>query len=255
MVVYGHLLTGGSNVIDMQIPVSIVRYNRIKNSFIFHYRISGNDGKDRVAMSEKKRKTQEERSRETIHKLVEATLDSLQEYGYHGVSLAKIIEKAGVTKGAWSHHFKSKAELIAHAADQMLQGAIESGKEAHPTLKDLPEDERLPFVLDYFWENFEQGKRRDVWVEVYIASRTDAALRKYLEPVIQKFHDSLNRVWREYFVLIDEQDSSVETVMNLFVFMTRGMAIQSLVKDDPDYYRTFRNQWLKMITPLVKVKV
>lgn len=206
-------------------------------------------------MSDKKRKTQEERSRETINRLIEATLDSLQEYGYHGVSLAKIIEKAGVTKGAWSHHYNCKTELIAHAADHMLEGAIENGRNVLPTLKDIPEEERLAQVLDYFWENFEQGKRRDVWVEVYIASRTDISLRKYLEPVIQRFHDSLNKVWREYFVLINSEDGSVETVMNLFMYMTRGMAIQSLIKDDPEYYRTFRDQWLKMITPLVKVKV
>ncbi len=206
-------------------------------------------------MTDKKRKTQEERSRETINRLIEATLDSLQEYGYHGISLSKILEKAGVTKGAWSHHYKCKTELIAQAADIMLKGAIENGRNALLTLEGVPENERLLYVLDYFWENFEQGKRRDVWVEVYIASRTDAELRKYLKPVIQKFHESLNEVWKEYFTMIDENDGFIETVMNLTLFVTRGMAIQSIIKDDPEYYRAFRTQWVKMITPLVKVKI
>jgi len=206
-------------------------------------------------MSDKKRKTHEERSRETISRLIEATLDSLQEYGYHGMSLSKILEKAGVTKGAWSHHYKCKKELIAEAADIMLQDAINNGKDALLTLEAVPEKDRLFHVLDYFWENFEQGKRRDVWVEVYIASRTDAELREYLRPVIQRFHDTLNEVWKEYFILIDEKDGTIETVMNLTLFVTRGMAIQSIIKDDPEYYRAFRTQWVKIITPLVKAKI
>jgi len=206
-------------------------------------------------MNDRIRKTHEERSRETVNKLIEATLDSLQDYGYHGISIARIIESAGVTKGAWSHHFKSKKELIARAADVMLEGAIENGRRALLTLKEVKEEERLEYVLDYFWENFEQGKRRNVWVEVYMASRTDVELREQLAPVIQKFHDSLNKVWDEYFVPLNETDSSSEMVMNLTLFVTRGMAIQSIVKDDSEYYRAFRNQWVKMIRPLVKVKI
>ncbi len=190
-----------------------------------------------------------------IDRLVNATLDALQEYGYHGSSISRIIEKAGVSKGAWSHHFSSKNELIAKAADEMLKEAIENGKKALLTLADVDEEKRLFVVLDYFWENFEQGRRRDVWIEVYMASRTDHVLRGLLSPVIQKFHDTLNQVWHEYFAMIDDSDTSAETVMNLTLYITRGMAIQSIFKDDKAYYKTFRDQWVKMIKPIMKVKL
>lgn len=188
-----------------------------------------------------------------IDRLVGATLDALQEYGYHGSSISRIIEKAGVSKGAWSHHFSSKNELIAKAAGEMLKEAVENGKKALLALSDVDEDKRLFVVLDYFWENFEQGRRRDVWIEVYMASRTDHVLRELLSPVIQKFHETLNQVWREYFVVIDDSGASPETVMNLTLYATRGMAIQSIFKNDKAYFKVFRDQWVKMIKPVVRV--
>ncbi len=206
-------------------------------------------------MATVKRKSHKERTREMINRLVEATADSLHEYGYHGSSVAKIIAKAGVSKGAWSHHFSSKKELIVKTAEVMLAESIERGKNALQLLNYVDEEERLPAIIDYFWENLKQGKRRDVWMEVYVVARTDTDLHELLSPVVQNFHDTLNAFWREYFVVIDDSGASVETVMNLMLFITRGMAVQSILIKDDEYYIVFRDQWVRMLKPIVKIKL
>ena len=58
-------------------------------------------------------RSQQERSRQTRDLLVEATLDSLQEFGFHGASLSRILDRAGISKGTWAHHFATRNELIA----------------------------------------------------------------------------------------------------------------------------------------------
>lgn len=44
-------------------------------------------------------------------RLMDAAQELILDYGYSGTSLDRVIEKAGVTKGAFFYHFKSKAEL------------------------------------------------------------------------------------------------------------------------------------------------
>ena len=198
-------------------------------------------------------RTQAEKSRQMRSRLFEATLDCLQKYGYHGTSLARILETANVSKGAWNHHFKSKKELIALAAESMLKQALEAGKKDIHNVAFLEEKDRIASVLSYYWKNYHQGKRRDVWIEVYTAVRTDAELREYLSPIIHRFHASLNNFWREHFVLTDrDSNTSIEVVMNLMLYLTRGMAIHSIVLDDPDYYRALRRQWTEMVKPLAR---
>ncbi len=68
--------------------------------------------------------TQQERSRQTRKKLVDATLSCLQDHGYAGASLSRILERAGVSRGAWSHHYENKRAMVADSAETLLATAL-----------------------------------------------------------------------------------------------------------------------------------
>lgn len=50
-------------------------------------------------------------------KLLAAALDAIREQGYAGTSVEDLCSRAGVTKGAFFHHFKSKEALAVAAAN------------------------------------------------------------------------------------------------------------------------------------------
>lgn len=85
----------------------------------------------------------------TRTRLMDAAQDLILEYGYSGTSLDRVIEKAGVTKGTFFYHFKSKAEL-AHALVQrfadddgaLLEESMERAEAAH----DDPLEQVLHFL-------------------------------------------------------------------------------------------------------------
>lgn len=54
-------------------------------------------------------------------KLIETAIDLVRMSSYTDVGVNEICEKAGVTKGAFYHHFKSKAALYAEAAQYKKQ--------------------------------------------------------------------------------------------------------------------------------------
>lgn len=74
-------------------------------------------------------------------KLIETAIDLVRMSSYTDVGVNEICEKAGVTKGAFYHHFKSKASLYAEAAsykkqneEKVLQSLL---ADRHESLKKL----------------------------------------------------------------------------------------------------------------------
>jgi AcrR family transcriptional regulator len=201
-------------------------------------------------MTTKVRKTQEERSRETKTRLFEATLDSLQELGYHGASLSQILDRAGVSRGAWRHHFENKKDLVAAAAEYILEKAIQTSKQLAPDIQ--KSEDLLENLFDFIWTHFYTGRHRDVWLEFNIACRTDHELRERLTPVLNTFHKMLDAAWRTYFTTTNISSIKIETIMNLSINAMRGMAVQSISHNDPDYYKNLRQEWIKIISPLIQ---
>ena len=68
-----------------------------------------------VETEPRRRRTQEERRTATRGALLDATIDCLIEYGYGGVTTTRVVERAGVSRGAQVHHFPTKAVLVAEA--------------------------------------------------------------------------------------------------------------------------------------------
>ena len=101
-------------------------------------------------------RTQEERSRDMRALLIEATLDCLQAQGFHGASLSVILGRAGVSRGAWAHHFSSKQDLIAAAAEVMMADAAAAARAVTATL-DGHED-RFAALVEQVWQRFYQGR-------------------------------------------------------------------------------------------------
>src|SRR4051812_3173122 len=69
----------------------------------------------------RRRRTQEERSSATIAKLLDATIESLVAVGYEHTTSRSVAERAGVSRGAQSHHFPRRVDLIVSAVERMMQ--------------------------------------------------------------------------------------------------------------------------------------
>ncbi len=198
------------------------------------------------------RKSQQERSTEMRTRLMEATLDCLESWGYHGASLSRILESAGVSRGAWHHHYASKHDLVASAAEYALNRVVETTQRL--ALKDPPLELDLNRLFDFIWDNFYTGRHKAVWLEFNIACRTDAALRQRLKPILDHFHTAIETAWNSHFAASDLTNIPIETFLELSINTLRGMAVQSIIQDDQAYYRNLRSQWVRIIAPLVIAK-
>jgi AcrR family transcriptional regulator len=113
-------------------------------------------------------------------RLLDATVECLVEYGYAGTSTHRVVELAGVTRGAQVHHFRSKEDLvmaaIEHLAEQRTQAAVREIAQVKATA------DPVSAVLEYLWESH-QGPIFAATVELWIAARTDPVLARQVERV------------------------------------------------------------------------
>ena len=197
-----------------------------------------------------KKTIQQEKSRAMRQRLITATLDCLQKYGYHGASLSKILDTAGVSRGAWRHHYETKNDLVAAASEFLLSTAVKRAHDVAPQLSKTSLD--IEEILEYIWEEFYQGDYRDVWIEFNIACRTNKQLYERLTPVIRSFFEEMDSIWEQYLGYMSRPGISVGNIMNLSLYLMRGMAVQSISLDNPEHYKEMRSQWAKMIYLLIE---
>jgi len=79
-------------------------------------------------------------------KLLDAALGTIREKGYAATSVDDLCDKAGVTKGAFFHHFKSKDALAVAAADHWSQTTGELFASAPYHTPEDPLDRVLAYI-------------------------------------------------------------------------------------------------------------
>ncbi|MGV9664451.1 TetR/AcrR family transcriptional regulator [Nocardia niigatensis] len=127
------------------------------------------------------RRTQAERSAATIAKLVDATIEAIAEVGYHNASLGEISSRAGISKAGIFRHFDSRIDLVVAAADEVRRrhmAAVENLR--------IPENTSHPVdlaALMHILRTEIRDTTNTVWLELFVAARTEPELRARFEPV------------------------------------------------------------------------
>src|SRR5262245_12772993 len=92
------------------------------------------------------RRTQAERTAETRGKLLDATIASLVEEGYEATTGRVVTERAGVSRGAQTHHFPLRMDLIVAAVEEIAQRQLDNWARESQALP--PGGPRLRGALD-----------------------------------------------------------------------------------------------------------
>jgi AcrR family transcriptional regulator len=125
------------------------------------------------------RRSQGERRAATQAALLDATIECLVEFGYRNTTTTRVVERAGVSRGAQVHHFQTKAELVAAAVSRL---ATLRGEQLKAEARRLPPGrDRLEAALDLLYETY-RGPLYDATIELWVVARTDPELRSSLAP-------------------------------------------------------------------------
>lgn len=190
------------------------------------------------------RRTQKDRSAETSARLTAATIDLLHDVGLTRISTPAIAQKAGVSRGALTHHFAGREAIISESIARMLHLVTE---DLHRFAADFSDRQgSSDEIVDYLWRIM-SDRLFYVTMEYLPEARHNAQFKARLIPVVREFHDGLDAVWTALAERTGADPHRVGVVMNATMCLIRGMIAQTVLRDDPPYYAELLSFWKAQI--------
>jgi AcrR family transcriptional regulator len=195
------------------------------------------------------RAPQQERSRATQQRLLEATVDCLVDYGWSGASTTVIAERAGVSRGAQLHHYPTRAALVLAAVEHLAERrAAEIRTEATALADDT--DRRLDQVIDMLAAAF-TGPLFVAALEVWVAARTDEELRTALVPLEARVGRELHRLAVD-LLDADESQPGVREAVQATLDLLRGLGVANLLSDDSHRREQLLAGWKRQLATVIR---
>lgn len=213
------------------------------------------------------RRTQADRSRLTRTRILDAALDLLAEQGYGRTTTQAVAERAGVSRGAQLHHFRTRNDLVIAALLQLarrrrseIRAEIHAELAAQPPLPPAAAVERAVRALSRAFS----GPHFAAALELWVAARTDPALRAALQPVEREIARELDAVARELLAPVsaagqtrppgstgagaDPPAHLVEITVDLLL----GLAVSTTLSGDQTRQRRLIRSWSQTLTYLLE---
>jgi len=171
---------------------------------------------------------QAEKSHLTRMQILEATMQCLVDLGYAQTTTEKIALQAGVSRGAMTHHFKSRAEVLAAAAayiterraveyDAAIRG-ISLPVDALPTLESMRE---TMVVLQKYYAS----PSFIALQELLRGARTDKELMQIMAPLEEALDQRISESIAKRFPVWTEFPETSELLRDLILSSMQGIAI------------------------------
>lgn len=161
-------------------------------------------------------RTQADRSAATRGALIEAALSLLVERGWAGITSVAVCERAGLTRGAFVHHFRGLPDLFAAALDARY--------DALATLARLdPPAASIAELVDGMWSSIVASEFKVV-IEAWLAAANDPDLREAIGPVVERFAKLVQPEVRSDLLRDDESQAFFLVVRETLIGLALGRA-------------------------------
>ena len=186
------------------------------------------------------RRSQKERTDLTRSALLTAAITLIHDQGLAHTSTIDIARAAGVSRGALTHHFETREELIASAIEHMLLTTIE--KLTAFTNAFVAGEGKSDDIVDHLW-GVMNDRLFPVTLEFLPEARHNDAFRERLLPVVSAWHQALDRIWTGLADRYDVEPEFVRILMNGTLCMFRGMIAQTVLRKDQPYFAQLLDFW------------
>lgn len=189
------------------------------------------------------RQRQADRSRETKRKLMAATVDCLVERGWAGTTTTLVAERAGVSRGAQLHHFRTRGELVAAAVEHV---GVQSAQELRERAAAIDEGaDRTTAVVELITDFF-ASPLFTAALELWVAARTEPELKRRVVPLEARLGRECHRVAVE-LLGVDEHRPGVREAVQATLDLARGLALANQLTDDSRRRARIVRRWAAML--------
>jgi len=173
-------------------------------------------------------------------KLIDGAITLLAQKRYAGFRIAEVADVAGVSRGAQSHHFPFKDDLVIEAleaiyrrsTDSSLARIAECKAERGELLKGLVKDSTEFFLGEDFYVSLD-----------LMMVGADSELGLKVKALARTYRLAVEQAWLDAFVKAGCDPDSAEDIVLLTFSIARGMSIRKLMSGETRRFSRLMKLW------------
>ncbi|MEU5426545.1 TetR/AcrR family transcriptional regulator [Streptomyces olivoreticuli] len=172
----------------------------------------------------------QDRSRATRQRLLEAAVECLAEYGWAGSTVSVVAERAGVSRGAAQHHFRTREDLFTAAVEYVAEQRLAVLRNALVPVQLISGPARTYGAVRELVGLF-TGPLFRAALQLWIAATNEEQLRARVTDLETRVGREVHRMAVE-LLGADERRPGVRETVQGFLDMARGLGLANLLTDD-----------------------
>jgi AcrR family transcriptional regulator len=190
------------------------------------------------------RRSQSERTEETRRRILDAAVELLASKGYAGFRTADVADLAGVSRGAQTHHFPSKDELVVAVVEHVFKRTTELGRKRARRVSSI-DDAIKSLISDS--QNFFFSELFLIAMDLAIQGRLNAGEANVVSQISAATRLPVEASWLQALIDSGVPESVAEDLLWITISIVRGLAVRRLWQHDaPRFNRLFR-LWRQMV--------
>ena len=185
------------------------------------------------------RPPQQDRSRATRARLLEAAIECLAEYGFAASTVGVVAERAGVSRGAAQHHFPTREALFLAALEHVMQIRRDELRREFATAPRTLDVVELVFALF-------SGTLFRAALALWVAAAAEPQLREQVVPLESRMGREVHRVVVE-LLGVDEREPGRRETVQITLDLARGLGLANLLTDDSRRRAGVARQWAAIL--------
>lgn len=189
------------------------------------------------------RRTQAQRTAEMRQRLCEAVITVLCDVGYDRLSTPLVADRAKVSRGALTHHFPTKVDMLVAGFEHLLE-SWEAGRQAFLAGETKPIS--VEAYIRHLWYDVFSAPTYVAALELMLAARSDEVLKERIQAVMASWVSARDRVWQSVLgIEIDKRP--LDHFLHLNLCTMRGMAVHATFNRDDKANDELLEAWISLV--------
>jgi AcrR family transcriptional regulator len=189
------------------------------------------------------RQPQQDRSRLTRRRLLDAAVGSLAEIGWSATTVAVVAGRAGVSRGAAQHYFPTRESLFEAVIEHITEQRLAELRQATDRLPTGPD--RTQAVLEAIVAMY-TGPLFRAALQVWTAASSQDALRARLVPLEAELGRRTHAI-AVRLLQADESAAGVRESVQATLDLARGLGLADILHDDSGRRRRVLSRWAAIL--------
>jgi AcrR family transcriptional regulator len=189
------------------------------------------------------RKTQAQRSQAMRRRLLDAAVKVLRRRGYAGFRVAEVEAAAGVSRGAQTHHFPTRDELVIQTLGHLFRNT-QARALKRAALIGKGDDVVQALLRDS--EEFFLGQNFPVAFDLVTLGGKRSRISERVKQIARSTRVPVERAWIEAAIRSGVPPAEAEDLVWMTINVVRGLAVRKLWQNDRRRFARLLEKWHRM---------